>query len=137
MPKGIRHWTPRPVVHRLPLEKSLSEIPRLNPSLDWWKQNTNLTETHKRASYLELWLEETRRAPFWLKAFSTFYCDLRVFSNVLRNHAGAGRMIKQKGQPLPHKLLQSSYVLYQERMKSDVFLQAAIYNSSSHILFVV
>lgn len=134
MQEGVRHWTPRPVVHRLPLEKGLSAIPRLNPSWDWWKQNTNL-ESHKRGTYLELWLEETKRAPLWLKTFSTFYHDY-VFCfllNVLRNYVGAGKIKKQKGQPLPHNSCSLPASYHIKNWWSVTFLLHAV---NSHILNV-
>lgn len=98
-------------MHRLPLEKGLSAIPRLNPSFNW-KRNTNLTETHKRGTDLELWLEETKRAPLDL-TFSTFYHEyvFCVLLNVLRGHVGAGKMIKQKRTASAPQLLQSSCII--------------------------
>lgn len=98
-------------MHRLPLEKGLSAIPRLNPPLNW-KQNTNLTETHKRGTDLELWLEETKRAPLDL-TFSTFYHEyvFCVLLNVLRSRVGAGKTIKQKRTASAPQLLQSSCII--------------------------
>lgn len=40
--EGVWHRTQRPVVHRLPLEKGLPEIPWLNTSWETKEQNTNL-----------------------------------------------------------------------------------------------
>lgn len=72
MPEGVRHRAPGPVVHSLPLEKSLPAIFGLN---DVWREGE--TEEKKPTSLIktESWYDHVNTMVFFV-TFLTFFLVL-------------------------------------------------------------